>query len=291
MLKEHLARIDVNDFIQGDITFKAPVKQKSLGTSALIYVTKSDNGLIISPPYNEDTAYIKDFSIVLIPLKENEEEPKFVNNKFICNFNWTPKKNNLKYCLYKNNILIKQHCNTNTKYDFSKEDNGTYVFRVEVLEQNNFIQDSAVINQYIYPYLNIPIFSNYKYFFYYYIENKEKDIFSKDLLTVLPIDVKGADIIKNNKNDLIEINQCCFKESSFAPIENKGVLINDKYIYFSENTYSQLNLPPSYFILKLLKTPGSQYGLLPDIKYIDIYIEEILENDETINSDFEGGVD
>ena len=110
------------------------------------------------------------------------------------------------------------------------------------------------------------------------------------MLTVLPIDSYASKVIEKGVNQTIEKEQYTFTEHSFSTMKNKEVLTSDEYIYFTENTYSKENCPPYYFILKLFKTPGSKYGLLPEIKYIDVYIEEILENDENLNTEFEGGV-
>ena len=288
MEQKHVVRITIDDFVKGDFTLKKPEKTPILGSSAIIKVVKTDKGVTISSPFDEENAFIKNFSITLIP--PNEQEGTYINNKFICTFNWSPVKNVTQYRLFKNNILEKNSFNNNFKYNFSEYENGTYIFRVDCLEPNIFIKEAKNSNQYTCPFLKVPIFLNYKYYFYYYIENKDKDVFSKKILSVLPIDARASKSIADNKNQSIENKDCCFQEHSFSPLENKEVYRSDEYIYFTENTYSLENQPPDYFLLKLLKKPGSRNQLQPDVKYIDVYIEKIKENDENLNQDFEGGV-
>ena len=177
MEQKHVVRITIDDFVKGDFTLKKPEKTPILGSSAIIKVVKTDKGVTISSPFDEENAFIKNFSITLIP--PNEQEGTYINNKFICTFNWSPVKNVTQYRLFKNNILEKNSFNNNFKYNFSEYENGTYIFRVDCLEPNIFIKEAKNSNQYTCPFLKVPIFLNYKYYFYYYIENKDKDVFSK----------------------------------------------------------------------------------------------------------------
>lgn len=273
MAQQYFKTIYIDDFIKNvNFTLDEPISAKILGYSSTICVKKADNELEILEPIGEAQAFLKGFDVQIINKLEED-------TKFICDFSWGVAQDLYKYRLYKNDDVIYEDFNNYYKYDFSNEEDGEYIFKIECLYNNNFVEETEQSeNMYTYPFLDIPIDYNYKYFFYYYIENCDEDVFGS-ILTPIAVDDYGVSLIRDNITEWVDTSQHCEKVPALVPIDEKGcyVSVNDP-IYFSEKNKSYAGFPYTYFVLELNKKKG-QRDIEPVVDKIDIFIEKIDEEE------------